>query len=133
MGIYFPLHVKVSNDIRWIYYPLDIKVNNDHHGDLSLGHLECPSWGATTPWAKSNMGEPLPPEDIAAVYHNHNPGIVSSWGRHFDQCFYIRIVAFLPINPSPTILCMCQWFNSIDICLMIGALKQVYICDKCLG
>ena len=55
-----------------IYYPLDIKVNNDHHGDLlPLGHLECPSWGATTTWgkvqhgAKSNMGEPLPPEDIA--------------------------------------------------------------------
>ena len=30
---------------------------------LPLGHLECPSRGATTPWAKSNMGELLPPED----------------------------------------------------------------------
>ena len=49
-----------------IHFPLHVKVNNDHHGDLlPLGHLGCPSWGATTPWAKSNMGEPLPPEDIA--------------------------------------------------------------------
>ena len=32
---------------------------------LPLGHLECPSQGATNPWAKFNMGEPLPPGDIA--------------------------------------------------------------------
>ena len=51
--------------ITGIYYPLDIKVNHDHHGDLlPLGHLECPSRGATTPWAKSNIEDVLPPEDI---------------------------------------------------------------------
>ena len=51
--------------ITAIYYPLDIKVKNDHHGDLlPLGHLECPSRGATTPWARSNMGDFLPPGDI---------------------------------------------------------------------
>ena len=45
--------------------PMYYKVNNDHHGDLlPLGHLECQSRGATTPWAKSNMGDLLPPEDI---------------------------------------------------------------------
>ena len=45
--------------------PMYYKVNNDHHGDLlPLGHLECPSRGATTPWAKSNMGDLLPPEDV---------------------------------------------------------------------
>ena len=51
-----------------IHFPLDVKVNNDHRGDLlPLGHLECPSRGATTSWAKSNMGEPSPAEDIAIL------------------------------------------------------------------
>ena len=73
-----PMYCKVT--ITGIYYPLDIKVNNDHHGDLlslgnlskqrpsrgstTLGHLKCPSRGATTPWARSNIGDLLPPEDI---------------------------------------------------------------------
>ena len=43
-------------------YPLDIKVNNDHHGDLlPLGQLECPSWGATTPWGKVQHGGAITP------------------------------------------------------------------------
>jgi hypothetical protein len=85
------------------HYPLDIKVNNDHHGDLlPLGHLGCPSWGATTPWVKSNMGEPRPPEDIQ-LHHNHIAVIVSLWGDTLTTVSSI-IGAFLLNNPSPTTL-----------------------------
>ena len=56
---------KVTLNSIDLHKPMYCKVNNDHHGDLlPLGHLECPSRGATNPWAKSNMGDLLPPEDI---------------------------------------------------------------------
>ena len=66
--------------ITAIHYPLDVKVNNDHHGELlPLGRLKCPSWKATPPWVKSNMGKPRDPEDIE-LYYNYISIIVSLWG-----------------------------------------------------
>ena len=71
--------------ITGIYHPLDI---------LSA-HLQH---------AKFNMGDFLPPEDI--IYH------ISSWCCNSESVggtlttVYTQIQALLPINPSPTTLCM---------------------------
>ena len=75
-----PTYCKVNNDHHGDLLPLVHLSKQCHHGDLlPLGHLseQCPSrgsnthwtcrvpiWGATTPWAGSNMGDLLPPEDI---------------------------------------------------------------------